>query len=191
MHNEHLRFWQHGHSFGQEKKRPGEIRTIIVIAITGMMMIVEVSAGIVFGSMALLADGLHMASHAAALSVSAFAYVYARRHAHDERYSFGTGKVNSLGGYTGAVLLAVFALIMAWESVKRFIYPIDIAFNQAALKFTNTLTKMKWTRCNHDVKGLRKMLVELKNWKNRCVQSEMKLRLCCAELPLRDAMSRR
>lgn len=106
---------------------------MIVIALTGTMMAVEIAAGIVFGSMALLADGLHMASHTVALGISAFAYVYARRHAHDERYSFGTGKVNSLGGFTGAVLLAVFVLMMAWESIERFIYPVEIAFDQAIL----------------------------------------------------------
>ena len=133
MHNEHIGRWRHDHSFGQDKKRPGEVRTIIVIVVTATMMVVEIAAGIVFGSMALLADGLHMASHAAALTISAFAYIYARRHAHDLRYSFGTGKVNSLGGFTGAVLLAVFALMMVWESVVRLIYPVDIAFNQAIL----------------------------------------------------------
>jgi cation diffusion facilitator family transporter len=123
--------WQHGHGFGQDQKRPGEVRTIIVIGITGTMMVVEIAAGILFGSMALLADGLHMTSHAVALSINVFAYIYARRHAHDERYTFGTGKVNSLGGFTGAILLAFFALIMAWESIKRFVYPVEIAFNQA------------------------------------------------------------
>ena len=92
----------HSHSFGQEHKRPGESRTIIVIVVTAVMMVVEIAAGMLFGSMALLADGLHMASHAAALSISAFAYIYARRHAHDERFSFGTGKVNALGGFSGA-----------------------------------------------------------------------------------------
>jgi cation diffusion facilitator family transporter len=123
--------WQHGLGFGQHQTRPGEVRTIIVIGITGTMMVVEIAAGILFGSMALLADGLHMASHAVALSINVFAYIYARRHAHDERYTFGTGKVNSLGGFTGAILLAFFALIMAWESIKRFVYPVEIAFNQA------------------------------------------------------------
>ncbi len=123
--------WQHDHSFGQEKKRPGEVRTIVVIGLTTATMGAEIAAGIAFGSMALLADGLHMASHAVALGISAFAYVYARRHAHDGRYAFGTGKVNSLGGFTGAVLLAVFALMMAWESVHRMLNPVDIAFNQA------------------------------------------------------------
>ncbi len=123
--------WQHTHTFGQDRKRPGESRTIIVIAVTATMMVVEIITGIAFGSMALLADGLHMASHAAALSINALAYIYARRHAQDGRYSFGTGKVNALGGYTGAVLLAVFAVLMVWESSARIIFPVEIAFNQA------------------------------------------------------------
>ena len=131
MHHNNLQLWQHTHAFGQDQKRSAEFRTMIVILITGTMMIVEIAAGILFGSMALLADGLHMASHAAALSINVFAYIYARRHAHDTQYSFGTGKVNALGGFTGAVLLAIFALIMAGESVERIIYPIEIAFNQA------------------------------------------------------------
>ena len=131
MQEEQLARWRHSHSFGQDRKRPGELRTLVVIAITAVMMIVESAAGIVFGSMALLADGLHMGSHTVALGINAFAYIYARRHAHNERYSFGTGKVNTLGGYTGAVLLAVFAAIMAGESVLRLIEPVSIAFNQA------------------------------------------------------------
>ncbi|MCB2149280.1 MAG: CDF family Co(II)/Ni(II) efflux transporter DmeF, partial [Deltaproteobacteria bacterium] len=121
----------HSHSFGQDLKRPGESRTIIVIVVTAVMMVVEIATGILFGSMALLADGLHMASHAAALSINAFAYIYARRHAHDDRFSFGTGKVNALGGFSGAVLLAVFAVMMAVESVVRLFNPVAIAFNQA------------------------------------------------------------
>jgi cation diffusion facilitator family transporter len=124
-------FWQHTHVFNQDQRRPGEFRTIIVIVITGTMMVVEIVAGIIFGSMALLADGLHMASHAAALSINVFAYIYARNHAHDSSYSFGTGKVNALGGFTGAVLLVIFALVMAWESIERLINPVGIAFNQA------------------------------------------------------------
>jgi cation diffusion facilitator family transporter len=123
--------WRHDHSFGQQEVREGERRTLIVIAITGVMMVVEIGAGLVYGSMALLADGLHMASHTAALGISAFAYAYARRHARNADFSFGTGKVNALGGFTGAVLLAVFALVMAWESVGRFLSPVDIAFDQA------------------------------------------------------------
>ena len=92
---------------------------------------VEIAAGLAFGSMALLADGLHMASHAAALSLSAFAYYFARKRAHDRSFSFGTGKVNSLGGYTGAVLLVLFALLMVSESIHRLIVPVAISFNQA------------------------------------------------------------
>ena len=125
--------WQHSHSFGQDVRQAGESRTLWVIAITATMMVVEVWAGIVFGSMALLADGLHMASHAAALGITAFAYIYARRHAHDPRFSFGTGKVNALGGFAGAMLLAVFACFMAWESVARLIHPTAISFNSAIL----------------------------------------------------------
>lgn len=121
----------HRHAFGQDVVKPGERRTLWVIGLTATMMIIEIVAGLVYGSMALLADGLHMASHASALGISAFAYIYARRHAHDPRYSFGTGKVNSLAGFTGAVLLAVFALIMAVESVQRLVDPVPIALNQA------------------------------------------------------------
>ena len=131
MEEEILKRWRHQHSFGQDQTRPGEFRTLLVITITASMMIVEIAAGVAFGSMALLADGLHMGSHAVALSINAFAYVYARRHAHNERYSFGTGKVNTLGGYTGAILLAVFATMMAFESITRLIEPVEIAFNQA------------------------------------------------------------
>jgi cation diffusion facilitator family transporter len=94
-------------------------------------MVVEIGAGLAFGSMALLADGLHMASHAAALGITAFAYRYARRHAADPRYSFGTGKIGSLAGYSGAVLLGVFAAGMAVESVGRLVNPVAIAIDQA------------------------------------------------------------
>ena len=131
MNSDKLHLWQHSHTFGQDLKRPGETRTLIVIVITGTMMVVEIIAGIRFGSMALLADGLHMASHAAALGINVFAYVYARRHAYDRDFSFGTGKVNALGGFSGAILLALFALVMAGESVGRLLQPIDIIFNQA------------------------------------------------------------
>jgi len=131
MHNDNLNHWQHDHTFAQDQRRPGESRTLIVIAVTALMMVVEIFAGIQFGSMALLADGLHMASHAVALGITAFAYLYARRHARDRKFSFGTGKVNALGGFTGAVLLAIFALYMGFESVGRLVNPVGIAFNQA------------------------------------------------------------
>lgn len=129
----HVERQAHDHTFGQDVRRPGESRTLIVIAITAAMMAVEIAAGIAFGSMALLADGLHMGSHAAALTVTAVAYVYARRHAGDPRYSFGTGKVNALGGFSSAVLLAMFSLLMVWESVGRFLDPVEIRFDRAIL----------------------------------------------------------
>ena len=113
MHDDDLQDWEHSHTFGQDVRRPGERRTLLVIAITATMMVVEIVAGLAFSSMALLADGLHMASHTAALGITAFAYVYARRHAHDPRFTFGTGKVNALAGFSGAVLLATFAVLMA------------------------------------------------------------------------------
>lgn len=133
MHTESLDRWQHDHIFGQDQQRVGERRTLIVIAVTATMMVVEITTGILFGSMALLADGLHMGSHAVALLIALIAYIYARRHAGDQRFSFGTGKVNALAGFTGAVLLAVFALGMAWESVDRLLDPVPIRFNSAIL----------------------------------------------------------
>lgn len=131
MHTSDLTPWTHDHSFGQEEARPGESRTKIVVLLTAVMMVGEITAGLLFGSMALLADGLHMASHAVALGLALLAYVYARRHAHDRRFSFGTGKVNALGGFTGALLLTVFAVIMAFESLQRFMAPVTIYFDQA------------------------------------------------------------
>lgn len=121
----------HEHHFEQHLPKPGEVRTRWVVALTALTMIVEVVAGIAFGSMALLADGLHMASHAAALGLSALAYAFARRHAHDRRFSFGTGKVNSLAGFASAIVLAIFAVMMALESVGRFLEPVPIAFDRA------------------------------------------------------------
>jgi cation diffusion facilitator family transporter len=131
MHNHDIESWRHDHTFSQDRRRPGESRTLIVIGITALMMVVELVAGVIYGSMALLADGLHMASHTAALSISAFAYIYARRNARNSAYSFGTGKVNALGGFTGAVLLAIFAVIMGFESSLRMLNPVEIVFNQA------------------------------------------------------------
>lgn len=128
-----MRPWEHDHAFGQDARRPGEPRTLIVVVLTAITMVVEIAAGWAFGSMALLADGLHMASHATALSISIAAYVYARRLARDRRFSFGTGKVNSLAGFTGAILLALFALLMVSESCHRLLRPVPIALDQALL----------------------------------------------------------
>lgn len=125
--------WQHDHVFGHDRTLPGERRTLLIVAVTAVMMVVEVVAGIVYGSMALLADGLHMASHAAALGIAVVAYVMSRRLAADPRFSFGTGKINSLAGFTSAVLLGGFALVMFSESLGRLISPAAIAYDQALI----------------------------------------------------------
>ena len=103
----------------------------MVVLLTAVMMVVEITSGVIYGSMALLADGLHMASHATALGIAVFAYVIARRLAADRRFSFGVGKINSLAGFASAVLLLGFAVVMATESVDRLISPVDISFDQA------------------------------------------------------------
>ncbi len=131
MHMNSIKQWQHGHTFDQDKALEGERRTLIVCMLTFVTMVVEIVAGIAFGSMALLADGIHMGSHATALGISVLAYVYARKNANSPRFAFGSGKVNALGGYTGAILLAIFALTMAWGSVERFLHPAPIAFDWA------------------------------------------------------------
>ncbi|MGC3874611.1 CDF family Co(II)/Ni(II) efflux transporter DmeF [Halomonas sp. GXIMD04776] len=131
MHHHRLEEWQHDHTFGQDQKRSGETRTLIVVGLTLVMMVWEILAGILYGSMALLADGLHMGSHAVALGIAVFAYAYARKNAGNVQFSFGTGKVNALGGFAGAILLAGFALYMVLESIDRFIHPVAISFDGA------------------------------------------------------------
>jgi len=130
MHSHNLESLKHKHHFNRESKE-AEKNTHLVIWITVVMMVGEIIAGITFGSMALLADGWHMGTHAAALGITAFAYFYARKHANNPRYSFGTGKVGVLGGFASAVSLAVVALLMGVGSAERFLNPIDIQFNHA------------------------------------------------------------
>jgi len=131
MHTESIDRWVHDHTFGQDRKRSAERRTLIVSIVTVLTMVVEITAGVAFGSMALLADGLHMGSHASALAISVFAYRFTRAHAKDARFNFGTGKVNSLAAFASATVLALIALAMAWESVARFLSPVPIGFDQA------------------------------------------------------------
>ena len=129
MHTHDLGAWQHDHVFKQDRRQAGERRTLWVVLLTATMMVVELVAGVLYGSMALLADGLHMASHATALGIAVFAYVVVRRLAADRRFAFGVGKINSLAGFASAVLLAGFALVMVTESVDRLIDPRAIAFD--------------------------------------------------------------
>lgn len=122
--------WQHTHDFAVMHEK-GEKRTFRVLLLTAITMVAEIIAGDIFGSMALLADGWHMGTHVAAFAISIFAYRYAKRHAANPEFSFGTGKVSVLGGFASAVALAVVALVMALESVSRLYSPQQIYFNEA------------------------------------------------------------
>jgi cation diffusion facilitator family transporter len=123
--------WQHDHVFLGAEHQRNERRTWIVIALTAAMMSGEIVAGLVFGSMALLADGVHMATHAGALTIAAVAYSYAHRHARDDRFTFGTGKIGELAGYSSAMILAIISLLIGFESLVRLTAPVPIRFTEA------------------------------------------------------------
>lgn len=122
-----LSAWRHSHAF-DAGNAAAERRTWIVVAITAITMVAEIVAGSITGSMALLADGWHMATHVVALSVAGMAYVLARRWSGDERFAFGTWKIEVLGAFTSALLLLVVAIAMVWESVHRLFRPEEIQF---------------------------------------------------------------
>ncbi|MGB5136460.1 MAG: CDF family Co(II)/Ni(II) efflux transporter DmeF [Prochlorococcaceae cyanobacterium] len=130
MHHHDLQPWRHAHDFSEDRSR-AERNTRIVMLLTAVTMVAEIAAGSVYGSMALLADGWHMATHVAAFGITVFAYRYERRYAGDPRFSFGTGKVGVLGGYTSAVALGVVAALMALESLVRVVLPQAIRFDEA------------------------------------------------------------
>lgn len=130
MHQEHLHRWQHQHDFSTANAH-GERRTKYVLILTAVTMVAEITAGTVFGSMALLADGWHMGTHVAAFMITIFAYRYARKHADNPAFSFGTGKVGVLGGFASAVALAVVALMMLVESLQRLASPQLIQLDAA------------------------------------------------------------
>lgn len=121
----------HDHVFLGEGHARNERRTWWVIALCGAMMAVEIVGGLMFGSIALVADGLHMSTHAGALLLAALAYTFARRYAHDPRFSFGTGKLGDLAGFTSAIVLAMIALLIGYESLTRLVSPVAIHFGQA------------------------------------------------------------
>jgi cation diffusion facilitator family transporter len=123
----------HDHVFLGKRHDQNARRTLWVVALTAVMMVGEIAAGIAFNSMALLADGFHMATHAGALGIAAIAYAYAKRHAHGRRYSFGTGKVGDLAGFASALMLGLFALGIAYESLTRLFDPSPVAFAEATI----------------------------------------------------------
>ena len=121
----------HAHDFLGSRHEENARRTLWVVALTTVMMVAEIAAGLAFGSMALLADGFHMATHAGVLAVSAAAYSYARRHSASPRFSFGTGKVGDLAGFASALTLGLVAIGIGWESAVRLFEPRTVAFDQA------------------------------------------------------------
>ncbi len=131
MHSHTLDSWRHEHVFLGAGHDHNERRTWLVVGLTSATMVVEIAGGLVFGSMAVLADGLHMSTHAGALAIAAFAYRFARRHARDPRFAFGTGKLGDLAGFASAVMLALIALLIAYESVARLLQPVQIHYPQA------------------------------------------------------------
>ncbi len=121
----------HSHVFLGEAHDASERRTWAVIWLCGAMMVGEIVGGLLFGSIALVADGLHMSTHAGALLLAALAYTYSRKHAEDPRFSFGTGKLGDLAGFTSAIVLAMISLLIGYEALIRFMHPVAIHFAEA------------------------------------------------------------
>jgi cation diffusion facilitator family transporter len=131
MHSHSIDDFRHSHIFLGEAHGRNERKTWAVIAVCAVMMAAEIIGGYWFGSVALVADGLHMSTHAGALLIAALVYTYSRRHANDARLAFGTGKLGDLAAFTSAIALAMIALLICYESVGRLIDPVPISFNQA------------------------------------------------------------
>ena len=131
MHSHSIEQWTHQHVFLGERHEENERRTWFVVALTLVMMVGEIVAGSLFGSMALLADGWHMGTHAAALGIAAFAYRFARQHIGNAHFSFGTGKFGDLAAFSSALILGLIAVQIAYESVTRLYSPVPIAYGEA------------------------------------------------------------
>lgn len=131
MHSHSIDQWTHEHAFLGDKHDENERRTWFVVALTLVMMVAEIVGGSLFGSMALLADGWHMGTHAAALGIAAFAYRFARRHLGNAHFTFGTGKFGDLAAFASAIILGVIAVEIAYESVLRLITPVPIVYGEA------------------------------------------------------------
>jgi cation diffusion facilitator family transporter len=126
-----FQFPPHDHVFLGKDHDRAERRTWAVIVLCTVMMIAEIVGGALFGSLALIADGLHMSTHAGALLLAALAYTYARKYANDRSFSFGTGKFGDLAGYSSAIVLAMIAMLIGYEAVSRLLEPVAISFNEA------------------------------------------------------------
>lgn len=133
MHTRSLANWTHDHAFLGARHGENERRTWLVVGLTATMMVGEIIGGTVYGSMALVADGWHMSTHAGALAIAALAYRYARKHVQDVRFTFGTGKLGELAGYSSALLLAMIALLIGYKSAMRLANPVAISFDEATV----------------------------------------------------------
>src|ERR1700712_1438499 len=131
MHSHSIEQWTHDHAFLGPKHGHNERRTWLVVALTVVMMVGEIAAGSLFGSMALLADGWHMGTHAAALGIASLAYLFARRQAGNAHFTFGTGKFGDLAAFASAIILALIAVQIAYESVVRMFQPVPIVYGEA------------------------------------------------------------
>ena len=131
MHSHSIDDFQHSHVFLGDAHERNERKTWAVISICAAMMVAEIGGGLWYGSVALIADGLHMSTHAGALLIAALAYTYSRRYAQDDRLAFGTGKLGDLAAFSSAIVLAIIALLIGYESIERLIQPISISFNEA------------------------------------------------------------
>jgi cation diffusion facilitator family transporter len=131
MHSHSIASWTHGHAFLGEYHGRHESRTWSVVGLTAFMMVAEITGGTLFGSIALVADGWHMATHVAALAIAALAYLFARRHADDTRFSLGTGKFGELAAFASAIILGMIALGIGYESITRLVHPVSIHFQEA------------------------------------------------------------
>jgi cation diffusion facilitator family transporter len=157
MHSHSLDQWTHDHVFLGARHEHNERRTWFVVALTVAMMIGEITAGSLFGSMALLADGWHMGTHAAALGIAGLAYLFARRQARNSHFVFGTGKFGDLAAFSSAIILGLIALQIAYESVMRLMHPVPIAYGEAipvaALGLCVNLLSAWLLRDDHDHHG--------------------------------------
>ncbi|MDP3981086.1 MAG: cation diffusion facilitator family transporter [Chlamydiota bacterium] len=130
MHQDNIESWQHHHTFNVNKEHI-EKKTLVVVIITFITMLAEIVFGLITNSMALFADGVHMGTHAFALGLSLFAYIFARKHAKNEHFTFGTWKIEILGAYSSALVLGMVAMMMVYSSMERLIHPLVIHYNQA------------------------------------------------------------
>ena len=133
MHTHSLDAWRHAHDYLGARHHHNERRTMLVVALTAVMMVAEIAGGHIYGSMALVADGWHMSTHAGALGIAALAYWFARRHTRDPRFTFGTGKLGELAAFASAIILLLVALFIGYESIERLLAPVAIDFDQAIL----------------------------------------------------------